>query len=98
MPWRSAAEPPHERQPKALGDWDRVRHEWEDRAIEEERWRGTLHGDMADAPGAQGLGGGVDEARLSRAIASMALAFGWPQPPPAARVFTPAFLPRERAA
>ena len=69
-----------------------------DRAIEGERWRGTLHGDMAEAPGGHGLGGGVDEARLSRAIASMALAFGWAQAPAAARVFTPAFLPRERAA
>ncbi len=63
-----------------------------DRAVELERWRGTLQGDMPASDGSLRPVGDADDGRLTLAIEHLGSTKAWPHRPTPQQVFTRAFL------
>lgn len=63
-----------------------------DRAVERERWCGTLQGDMQAPDGLLRPVGDAEDSRLALAIEHLASAKAWPHRPTPQQVFTRAFL------
>lgn len=63
-----------------------------DRAVELERWRGSLQGDMQASDGALRPSGDAEDSRLALAIEHLGNTKAWPHRPTPQQVFTRAFL------